>query len=873
MMKEKNTGKVLSCLLSLIFILSATLSAQTADKINRLKMLAAQVEAFGVRCPQEKVYLHFDNTAYFQGDNIYYKAYVVNATTLKEAASKVLYVELVSPTGVVLKQQKLKIENGGCHGCFPLVDEPVAFARSLRGAQSYPSGYYEVRAYTREMQNFDNAYIFSRVFPVYVKPQKEGNYDNPVLQQYKTRIDVVRPKGDNLDKVNASFFPEGGNLVMGLPCQVAFKITGKDGSPLQASGAVEKNVPFATFHDGMGVFEFIPQKKSNKAVVTFEGKDYSFDLPDALPQGIALAADPTSGDNLTFTVRGSSAYNGKLLGYTLMCRERILRFDTLTATQEGTLRSCPLAGYPAGVYQLTLFDESGQLFGDRLIFVSAPMQSKIAVTQPSHNLQPFEKVKMGITVTGEEQQPVASTFSIAVRDGSDYGTSYSDNIYTDLLLSSELRGYIYKPEFYFEKDDKRHRLALDMLMRVQGWHRYEWKNMAGVTPFKANYFIEQGLVLDGNVLSRIRKKPLENINVSIVAHSPDRSQKQENHVVTDSAGSFGFQFADFTGKWDLTLAIRDKDHDLKDARIVIVRSQKPNILPFDPLSLSLPLHTTLKDVLDAADDSLTSKEKGDTPEQLAPDAVHLKEVVITQKRKYVDYCTFKAFDSGEATEEVLDMGDFTPQVYDYLRNLGYDIDLDPDFQDSAISLTPIGINYEEFVCKAMPIFKLKGGLIFWQINRTGKWKKVLPTANPWYIDLEEVKSVIVYDSPVEYASLDFIRPYLGAINDSMNSYKNHRLYVVQLIPYDEGEAPLFDKGVRNTTLIGYSEVKEFYNPSYDQGVVKGETDYRRTLYWNPDVKCGADGTTSVEFYNNSRCRALSVSAQGITSEGLPVVNK
>ena len=100
------------------------------------------VYQFSQICQQEKVYLHFDNTAYFQGDIIWFSAYVVNATTQTPAQSKVLYVELLSPNGVVLKQLKLKVENGQAHGSFPLVETPIEEARALRGVMALPSGFY-----------------------------------------------------------------------------------------------------------------------------------------------------------------------------------------------------------------------------------------------------------------------------------------------------------------------------------------------------------------------------------------------------------------------------------------------------------------------------------------------------------------------------------------------------------------------------------------------------------------------------------------------------------------------------------------------------------------------------------------------------------
>ena len=146
-----------------------------ATPFQALASYVQNVYQFGKVCQQEKVYLHFDNTAYFQGDIIWFSAYVVNAATHTPAQSKVVYVELLSPNGVVLKQLKLKVVDGKANGSLPLVDVPTDEARALRGVTALPSGFYEVRAYTRTMLNFDDSGVFSRVFPVYETPKKEGD--------------------------------------------------------------------------------------------------------------------------------------------------------------------------------------------------------------------------------------------------------------------------------------------------------------------------------------------------------------------------------------------------------------------------------------------------------------------------------------------------------------------------------------------------------------------------------------------------------------------------------------------------------------------------------------------------------------------------
>ena len=95
---------------------------ESAGITSELMRFAGNIHQFNSIDPQEKVYLQFDNTSYYQGETIWFKAFVVNASTLQRSKSKVLYVDLLSPDGVLLKQQKLLIVAGQADGSFPLHD-------------------------------------------------------------------------------------------------------------------------------------------------------------------------------------------------------------------------------------------------------------------------------------------------------------------------------------------------------------------------------------------------------------------------------------------------------------------------------------------------------------------------------------------------------------------------------------------------------------------------------------------------------------------------------------------------------------------------------------------------------------------------------
>lgn len=826
---------------------------------------------FGQACPQEKVYLHFDNTAYFQGDNIWFSAYVVDAATQKPAASKVLYVELLSPNGVVMRQLKLKVEEGRAHGSLPLVDVSTEAARALRGAVAMPSGFYEVRAYTRTMLNFDESTVFSRVFPVYEQPEKEGDYSNPTMKKYSNPYDQQRPQTKKAEKLTVTFYPEGGNLVLGIPNRVAFKAMDANGMGVAVKGQLKTNdneqpVLLSAVHDGMGYVDFTPTKERNTATFELDGKEYSFRLPDAEKEGYALRVN----DRPTELMVGLSGMNvsDELLGVTMMCRGKVCYFDTLSTRQGRAAFAIAKEKLPTGVHQLTLFNAKGKVCAQRLVFVNnGIMAGNVLIATSAEQYEPFAQVQMQVQTMAPGGQPMPATVSLAVRDSKNLGTAHTDNVMTNMLLSSELKGYIHKPEYYFESNDAAHAKALDLLMMVQGWTRYNWSQMARVEPFVIKHFVEDGLVIDGMLLHRMQDKPIKGASVKMRLYSPDRLKTQETTVVTDNEGRFGFAVEEFNGKWDMWL-IATKDEKEQDCRMRLDRAARPEVRAYTSSDTYLPDFVTLAAELQAED------TKKDPMLQEYPDSVFLLDNVdVYGRRKYVDYLTFKAYDAEEDTELHIDGGNYTYKVRDYLHEKGYNIDY-ARYQ----GVIPEGITTrDEMVSWELEQAPINNRRVLWYLHNEGEeWHK--SSYVPGFdIDMEDVKSIIVYDSPVEYMNIPFVREILDVTTlESLNKSKKLQdqtvlspgLYVIDVAMHPKGMRKSKVKGQRQTTFRGYSEVQAFYAPEYPNGPIQGDVDYRRTLYWNPALATDAQGNAMVTFYNNGYSKQFDITAEGITPQGI-----
>lgn len=830
------------------------------------------VYQFSQICQQEKVYLHFDNTAYFQGDIIWFSAYVVNATTQTPAQSKVLYVELLSPNGVVLKQLKLKVENGQAHGSFPLVETPIEEARALRGVMALPSGFYEVRAYTRTMLNFDEAGVFSRVFPVYEAPKKEGDYSNPAMKRWDNPYEQLRPETDKAKTINMTFYPEGGSLVMGVENRVAFKAMDENGMGVAVKGNVqvdkdEAPIPFTTTHDGMGYFDIVPTKKRHTVDVAYGDKIHTFRLPEADEEGYALRVDNSRAEHIRGQLSGYAGCQDELLGVMLICRGAVSYFDTISIKQGRALFVVPKENLPTGIHQLHLFNAAGELFAQRHVFVNNGIAAgEVRVTASATQYAPFEQVKMSVKTSLPDGTPMPATISMAVRDRQNLGTIYEDNVMTNMLLSSELKGYIHSPEFYFADTSPVHVQALDLLMMVQGWTRYNWHKMARVEPFYIKHYVEDGLVIDGYVLNRMKDKPIEGATVKMRLYSPDRSQTQETSVITDENGSFGFSVEEFDGKWDMFLSVF-KDGKEQDCRLKLDRASRPTVRAYTLTD------TYLTDDVATADDIEVERLSDEPSLQADPDSVFLLDNVdIYGRKKYVDYLTFKAYDAEEDTEFHLDQGNYTYMVRDYLTEKGYNIDYSRYTGVMPETIT----TREEMMTWALEQCPINNRRVLWYLhNEDSEWMKQSYTPG-FDIDMADVKSIIVYDSPFDYHQIPVVRDVLTIeqleeleqSKDAGDFMFSRGLYVVDISMYPKGLRRSKVKGQRQTSFRGYSEVPDFYAPEYPDGPIQGDVDYRRTLYWNPSLTTDAEGAASVEFYNNGYSKEFSVSAEGISAGGV-----
>ena len=889
-------------LVALLFLSVSSICAQQIGNEAPIMSYLREAMHFNRAIPQEKVYLHLDNTGYFENETVWFKAYLVRTDRSSPSdLSKVLYVELLNMSGDVIKTTKWPVDSlGQSRGDLKL--------DSLLG-----SGFYEIRAYTRYMTSWGPLACYSRVIPVFKKPSEEGNYSDLSIRPrlYKHRDPNNRDRSDSLHAkamdeglsssemlktISVQFFPEGGKLVEGKKSRVALMAADDNGYPYQSEGFVVNGngdvlALVNTDSLGRGVFEVTPdgsplsmQMRNRKS-----GESRSvqiFPLPPAEKEGCVLTLDAVS-DDMLVSVQCSDSLVGSPLGCVLMHEGNILYCDTMEALPLIEIELDRSRQHP-GVSQFTVFDSLGRILAERRFFICPRSSSddRVLVSSAATRLRPCGKVILDV------QSLPYSTISLSAIDAGSMTNGKQGNIRTWLLLSSDVRGYISNVDYYFESDDKAHRESADLLMLTQAWRRYDWEEMAGVKPMANPQPVEDKFYVFGKLNVYRKHNPASHVAMEAFLYN-ESGESLVDSTVTDSLGRYAFEMPFVDGEWKMQIYTRLNDKR-KTYYVGIDRqiSPLPQYVSRSATSILHPLAPNLF-VLHA-----DVGESGAEEEEFIPITKKnhvLKNVTVKARRRYFTNDDWKYkneswgrehatlyYDIDREREDILDRGLPTPTIFEFLfmRN--------SMFQASSRSVLSSrqeteGKNVE---LHANEHFSYGGRPIKWIVDN-GDTQCVLDTS---LSTLSKMGKVLC--TQINYAEMVSDEIPAGVTSNSgtllysffpiwMEEIKS--LYVVPYSPKEVHQAVRVylythkrfttesQKGLRRTYFQGFNKPSAFQMEDYS--VVPPMADYRRTIYWAPDVRTDASGKAKVEFYNNSTCREMYISAEGMSDDGRILCNE
>lgn len=882
-------------LLMLLLLASLPAIAQT-DDMQRLFSYFKAAAGFDHRYPREKVYLHLDNNAYFEDETLWFKAYVVRASSLQPTTlSRVLYVELLKDDGQLIERKLLRLDSlGQAHGDFKL-ELPIK------------SGFHEIRAYTREMVNWGEEACFSRVFPVFEKPharKKDLRLEDISSEALNITLPDDNVRNAKLPKqqrrfgrdndISLEFYPEGGNRAEGVMQRIAYVVSDGHGARLSETVNVYRAdgsllTTSETEHEGMGSFN-LPADMGNGGYAEVRGK--RFDLPPVEPQQAYALQTSLEEDGITVYVSPAPSARPELLGLAIHCRDLMCYLDTLTVSGEPVGLYIPNTALHGGVNRIDLYNTRGESLCRRLVWKPAPERGvELKVRQSQRNYEAFSPVALEMELKDAAGQPISTTFSLSVRDeGGELVRANAASAYADMLLSSELKGYIHQPDFYFEKNDAQHRRALDLLLMVQGWSANTFETLCGHTPFTLQQPIEESLTLNGYAYKDNNKRePYPNLDLKVKMYSR-AGGSLEAETVTDSLGRFAFvSNVDYAGNWIAQFNTTNAEGKKKWSRIALDRWFSPAVRPlyFQETQLEIPMPRIYETDADSTQDFFAWTDT--IPKSIS---TNLKEAVVSVKGKYRGFTGNRyTYNGGEkagmrngdefynvetAVERYKDMGYMPGTILSFLGVLSNDFST--NFKEEGV-YTPL--EGEDNLTNTTDVYSPD----FVSINgsaadptETTAQATYHGSPIPTYLNnaqgyinqneigqlmAEEVKSVAVVKGA---ARIGRITTFDENNNFSQLASTGDRALFIYELP----DAYLYrtKKGVEKRRIWGYAQPTKFYHPSYRGIDMPTSKDVRRTLYWNPEVKTDAEGKASAVFFTNCRDEVqIRISARGITPDG------
>jgi TonB-dependent SusC/RagA subfamily outer membrane receptor len=772
--------------------------------------IAQKFDRFVRARPQEKVYLHLDKPLYAAGEDLWFNAYLVSASThALDSMSKVVYVELFNASRKLIQRRALYSPNGTSHGDFHLAD-------------SLSSGTYVIRAYTNNMRNTEEDFFFLKEVTILHRAENAASGNNGLHNA---------PPVDVIDDM--MFFPEGGNLLTNVENRVAFKAT----TPTRRSFAAEGKIvdgagkvitTFKSEYGGMGTFAITP-KSNSQYYARITGVDRVFALPDVKANAYMVRLVETDAF-IKVLVRSNfdAAALGKEISIVAQTRGRINFAAQGKMVRSELLASIPKNKLPSGVAQITVFDDSGVPQCERLVFINHGEILDFSFKSSKVQYTTREKVDLTIEVKDKNGTPAAGNFSMAVYDESKimnpekYPMSIADN----LLLTSDLKGQIDDPAYYLKDTLPATKRHVDLLMMTHGWRRFVWKSILGdfVTPLPFAH--ERGIRISGRVLESVRK-PAVNSKIKIATSAGDVMI-----LTTDSKGRF---YDDGLLYYDSTQLVIETD-DWKGRKKELGFKLDPfnNMLglefvprAFDTIDASAFLTQTSN--RQSLNKSNTSKDQGIMLEAVSVNATKLED----------DVSPIKLYTQPDATIKMKDIPFLAGSILQAIQGRVAGVVITGGPGEERVSIRGSGsINSGT---DSGPLFLLDG----------------LP------VDMDIVRIVPVTD----VASIDILKGQSAAIYGTRGS--NGVIAIITKRGSDVDAQPVY--GIHYLKYPGFYRAREFYSPGYDAPTADASfPDIRNTLYWNPSITTDASGMAHLSFHTSAVQHAdYRIVVEGISSNGIP----
>ena len=774
-------------------VLSTAAKAQSLD---------STLATYASRYQPEKTWLHYDKASYAAGETIWFKAYLMEGL-FPAGETKTFYVDWVSDNGDVLSHTVSPVVEGAATGQFEIPED-------------YKGNFVHVKAYTKWMLNFDTAFLYGKDIRVIGK--------NPSPKTAKPAIIT-----------SLQFFPEGGDLVADVTNRIAFKAADQWGQPVTVKGVVQNSKGVVVdslrpVHDGMGSFFLTPNGNDSYSAKWKDekGAEHTTPLPPTRPSGIAVQVS-VQGTKRIISLQSNNVADNLKLVHIVGTMGQGLAFKTDVPITAGTpsRRIIPTENLPSGILTITLFDAAWNAIAERITFINNHEYTFTPRMEVQHwGLNKRARNEIQITIPDSIQ---GANLSVAITDVA-IGTDSSSNLISHLLLTSDIKGRVHKPAYYFSNDSEATAQHLDLVMLTNGWRRFKWEDLAkGKLPTITYPKDTSYLSLSGQVYGVSKSQLTGKESIALFIKQKDSGT---NMVLMplNSDGSFNDPNLIFFDTLRVYYHLKSKLFGSADAKFMIGRLPALNYV------------TASKNFM-AANPFFKDTTGNYRQSTLAAEALRLQNAARGKLLENITV-TAKTKPPLQALDEKYAKGMFS-------GGDGYQFDLVND----------------PFALGRPDIFSyLQGKVAGLQIT-TGagtpslSWRGGTPQLymDEMLVDAELLSTIPVSD--IAYVKV-FRPPFMGGSGGSGGA----------IAIYTRKGDDLRSKpgGLNSNTIAGYTPLKEFYSPNYDRFDKRNEQrDVRTTLYWNPMVITTANNrSVKLTFYNNDITKAFRVIVEGVSKEGL-----
>ena len=496
--------------------------------------LVSKASSFMEMYPNEKLYLQLDRPTYRAGEDIWFKAYLLNPFY----SQCNVYVEVVNSDGEVLNRNRCWALRGMTYGSFHLID-------------TLEAGVYQIRAYTDWMRNFDDFWYFRKNIVIW------GAANNAI------RSDLKKLKDSDID---LQFFPEGGTFVSNVENRVAFKAVDNNGKGLYVEGIISdskgnKILDFKSTHDGMGSFIMVPKPNESYNAISIIADNWNknIELPKSLSNGVRLSAENSDPNVVRLNITTIKSATDSIQEFNIVGQsaDKICYVNKFVLRDSSATIEVEKDSLPTGITQFTLFDDEMIPLCERLVFVNHHDFITVNIEPDRKSYKTRQKVVLDIETLSKDREPKLSNLSLTVYNPNDQLVTedYPENILTRFLLGSDLRGNIEDPAWYFKDDSSSTLQALDLLMLTNGYRYFSWEKIKEDWTPVINYPPETSIRVWGRVSHVLTGKPIANTKVTLLV---TKGPMEVRETETDSLGFFVFSDFFFTETMEVVIQAGDE---------------------------------------------------------------------------------------------------------------------------------------------------------------------------------------------------------------------------------------------------------------------------------------------------------------------------